>query len=164
MNKNIASQKSDILITIIHENADIFADFLAESLKGAIKTYNFPNCLKLANITPLHKTGRKDNMENYRPVNILPILSKILERILFEQISVYFDKFLSDQQCGSRKGYSTQHCLLNLLEKWNNSFDKGMIKLLELYSQISQRRLIVSIMNYLLQNSTHMDLLYLHYD
>ena len=44
LNKNKASQKSDIPITIIHENADIFVDFLAESLKSAIKTYNFPNC------------------------------------------------------------------------------------------------------------------------
>ena len=40
-------------------------------------------------------------------------------------MSVYFDKFLSDQQCGFRKGYSTQHCLLNLLEKWKNSVGKG---------------------------------------
>ena len=123
--KNKASKKSDILNKIIHENADIFANFLAESLKGTIKTYNFPNCSKLADITPLHKKGRKDNKDNYRPVSILPTLSKILERILFEQISVYFDKFLSDQQCGFRKGYSTQHCLLNLLEKWKNSVDKG---------------------------------------
>ena len=59
LNKNKASQKSDIAITIIHEKADIFADFLAESLKSAIKTYNFPNCLKLADITPLHKKGEK---------------------------------------------------------------------------------------------------------
>ena len=58
LNKNKAS-KSDIPITIIHENADIFADFLAESLKGAIKSYNFPYCLKLADITPLHKKGEK---------------------------------------------------------------------------------------------------------
>ena len=98
LNKNKASQKPDIPITIIHENADIFADFLAESLKDAIKTYNFPNCLKPPDITPLHEKGRKDNKENYRPLSILPTLSKILERILFEQISVSFDRFLSDQQ------------------------------------------------------------------
>ena len=127
LNKNKPSQKSDIPITIIHENADIFADFLAGSLKGAIKTYNFPNCLKLADITPLHKKGRKDIKEKYTPVSILPTLSKILERILFEQISVYFDKFLSDQQCGFRKGYRTQHCLLNLLEKWKYSVHKGKV-------------------------------------
>ena len=52
LNKNKASQKSDIPITIIHKNGDNFADFLAESLKAAIKTYNFSDCLKLADITP----------------------------------------------------------------------------------------------------------------
>ena len=72
MNENKASQKSDIPITIIHENADIFEDFLAESLKGAIKTYNFPNYLKLTDITPLHKKGKKDSNKNYRAVSILP--------------------------------------------------------------------------------------------
>ena len=107
LNKNKPSEKSNIPITIIYKNADIFADFLAESLKSTIKTYNFPKCLRLADITPLHKTRRKDNREN------LLTLSKILERILFEQMSVYFDKFLSDQQCGFRKGYSTQHCPFN---------------------------------------------------
>ena len=40
-------------------------------------------------------------------------------------MSLYFDEFLSDQQCGFWKGYITQHCLLNLLEKWKNSVDKG---------------------------------------
>ena len=53
------------------------------------------------------------------------MLSKILEKILFDQISVHFDKFLSDQQCGFWKGDNTQHCLLNLLQKWKNSVDKG---------------------------------------
>ena len=70
------------------------------------------------------KKGRKDNKENYRLVSILPTLSKILERILFEQVSVYFDKLLSEQQCWFRNGYSTHHCLLNFLEKWKNSVDK----------------------------------------
>ena len=104
MNENKASQKSDIPITIIHENADIFEDFLAESLKGAIKTYNFLNCLKLTDITPLHKKGKKDSNKNYRAVSILPTWSKILERILFEKMWIYFDKFLPDQQCGFWKG------------------------------------------------------------
>ena len=126
LNKNNkASQKSDIPIRIIKDNIDIFADFLCETVNCTIKTSNFPSCLKLADITPLHEKGRKDNKENYRPVSILPTLSKIFERILFEQISGFFDNFLSEKQCGFRKGYSTQYCLVNLLEKWNSSVDKG---------------------------------------
>ena len=125
LNKNKASQKSDIPIRIIKENIDIFADFLCETVNCTIKTSNFPNCLNLADITPLHKKGRRDNKENYRPVSILPVLSKLFERILFEQISSFFDNFLSEKQCGFRKGYSTQHCLGNLLEKWKSPVDKG---------------------------------------
>ena len=100
-------------------------DFLCETVNCTIKTSNFPSCLMLADITPLHKKGRKDNKENYRPVSILPTLSKIFERILFEQISGFFDNFLSEKQCGFEKGYSTQHCLVNLLEKWKSFVDKG---------------------------------------
>ena len=90
---------------------------------------------------------------------------------------VFFDTFLSDQQCGYRKEYSTQHCLFNdftsvvlisnitlilfFVIKMEELCYKSIV--LELYLQISQRHLIVSIMNYLLQNSTHMDLAYLHY-
>ena len=40
-------------------------------------------------------------------------------------MSGFFDNFLSEQQCVFRKRYSTQHCLLNLLEKWKRSVDKG---------------------------------------
>ena len=127
LNKNKASQKSDIPTKIIHDNVDLFADFIVGSLKGTIKTSIFSSCLKLADITPLHKKGRKDNKENYRPVSILPTLSKIFEKILFEEMSVFFENFLSSQQCGFRKGYSTQHCLLNLLEKWKNCVDKGKV-------------------------------------
>ena len=62
--------------------------------------------MKLAVITPLHK-GKKDNKENDIPGSILPTLSNILEQVLLEQMSVYFDTFLLDQKCGFRKGYST---------------------------------------------------------
>ena len=42
-------------------------------------------------------------------------------------MSVFFENFLASQQCGFRKGYITQHCLLNLLEKWKNYIDKGKV-------------------------------------
>ena len=110
LKNNKASQNSDILITIINENADIFADILDESLNGAIKTWNnFPNSLELADITPLNKKGRKDSKENYKPAIILSELSKLLEKnVFFEKMSVYFETFPWDQRRGCWKGYSTQ--------------------------------------------------------
>ena len=59
----------------------------------------------------------------YRPVSILSNISKIHERLLFKQISEYFEPILSKFQCGFRKGYSAQHCLLAMLEKWKLAVD-----------------------------------------
>ena len=46
---------------------------------------------------------------------------------MFAQMSNFFDNFLSKQQCGFRKGYSTQQCLLALLEKWRRAVDDGQM-------------------------------------
>ena len=67
-------------------------------------------------------------MQNLRkiiiPVSILSNISKIYQRLLFKQISEYFEPILSKFQCGFRKGYNAQHCLLTMLEKWKTVVDK----------------------------------------
>ena len=55
----------------------------------------------------------------------MPNLSKISERCIFKQMSQFFESTLSNQQCGFRKGLSTQQCLLVLLEKWKIFVDRG---------------------------------------
>ena len=52
----------------------------------------------------------------YTTVSILPVISKIFERIIFEQISSYIDSFLSSFLSGFRQGFGTQHCLIVMLE------------------------------------------------
>ena len=74
-------------------------------------------------MTPVHKKDAKTSKDNYRPVSILSDISKIHERLLFKQISEYFEPILSKFQCGFRKGYSAQHCLLAMLEKWKSAVD-----------------------------------------
>ena len=56
-------------------------------------------------------------VENYRPVSVLPTISKIFERIMQKQISNYIGKFLSSFLCGYRKGFSTQYALSTLIER-----------------------------------------------
>ena len=76
----------------------------------------FPDSLKLADITPTHKKDDTTHKQNYRPLSILPSVSKLFERNMFEQISDYIDNFSSPYLCGFRKGYSTQHSLVVMLE------------------------------------------------
>ena len=114
---NKASQSSDIPINVLKENNDIFSNFLCNSFNNSIKLSTFPEILKHADISPLYKKGKKDVKGNYRPVRILPNLSKIFEKFMFEQMSQFFENIFSKYQCGFWKGFSTQQCLVALLEK-----------------------------------------------
>ena len=78
--------------------------------------------MKYANVKPIHK---KDDKTKYRSISILPNLSKAYERSTCNQISPYFDSVFSKFQCGFRKGFNGQHCLLTIVEKWCKTLDEG---------------------------------------
>ena len=96
---------------------------LANCINECIKQNKFPNELKIADITPIFKKEDPLDKTNYRPISILPTVSKIFERILFNQLQRFSNKFLSPLLCGFRKGYSTQYVLINLLQKWQKCLD-----------------------------------------
>ena len=113
-----------MLTKIIKENANIFTDFVHYSINSSINNGNFPSFLKLANVIPVFKKDCKNSKDNYRPISILKNISKVYERILFSQIGLFMNNFFSKFQCGFRKGYSTQQCLLALNEKWKSAVNK----------------------------------------
>ena len=90
-----------------------------------IENRKFPSKLKLADISPIFKKLENTFKENYRPVSMLPVVSKIFERIMDKQTNDYIEKLLSPYLCGYRKGYSCQYALLVMIEKWKESLDKG---------------------------------------
>ena len=73
--------------------------------------------VKKADVMPVFTKKDQNNVENYRPVSILPNLSKMYESCLYDQMYKYFNHTLSKWQCGFRKGFSTQHSLLLMTEK-----------------------------------------------
>ena len=81
--------------------------------------------MKIANITPVHKKDEPTDKENYRPVSVLPLLSKVFERLLYDQLSDYLEKYLNTLLCGFRKTHSTQHALFKLLQAWQEELDKS---------------------------------------
>lgn len=84
----------------------------------------FPSCLKFADAIPLLKKRRKDAKQSYRPVSILPALSKPFERNMFKQVSSFFEDVFSKHQCDFRTGFSTQQCCLVFSEKWKDTIIK----------------------------------------
>ena len=93
------------------------------AVNSSIKSSLFPLCFKTADITPNYKKGKKDLKDNYRPVSILPVFSKLYERSTFKQISEVFENIFTKNQCGFREGHSKQQCLLAMLEKWKRFFN-----------------------------------------
>ena len=87
----------------------------------------FPTNLKLAKVSPIHKSGTKDNMNNFRPISLLPSISKIFEFYLYEQLLSYLDRFeiITSEQCGFRKNTSTSVCIANFLKKVVECLDRG---------------------------------------
>ena len=61
------------------------------------------------------------------PISILPLISKILKRLMCRQLSNYFDNILSRFQCGFRKCYSPQHSLLLMVDKWKKAVDSNNV-------------------------------------
>ena len=107
------------------DNKDLFSYFIFASFNNAVSKGVFPNELKQADIKSIYKKESRNEKQNYRPVSILPNLSKIFERCIYDQLKDHFDKLLSNYQWGVRKGLSTQHCLLAMIEKLRKSLDSG---------------------------------------
>ena len=68
------------------------ASSLTESFNMSIDSYQFPSEWKAAKVIPLFTKGQRSLLDNYRPISILPVLSKLMERILYNQIYEYFDQ------------------------------------------------------------------------
>ena len=89
----------------------------------------FPQSWKYTKIVPLHKKKSTLKREHYRPVAILSPLSKILEKVIYEQIYSYFDrnKLFHPSLHGYRRGRSTMSALLSMYEKWVKAASKGQL-------------------------------------
>ena len=96
--------------------------------KQALLTGVFPLEWKKGNIVPIHEKGVKQNIKNYRPVSLLPICSKIFERLIFNEMFIYFsaNKLISKNQSGFQPGDSCINQLLSITHKVFRSFENGL--------------------------------------
>ena len=112
--KNIPKNKAsggEIPLNILKQSRFTY-EILTDCITDAIVGENiFPDRLKFADITPVHKKDETTNKENYGPVSVLPLISKIFERIIYDQLSEYLEKYLNSILCGFRKA----HCTHNML-------------------------------------------------
>ena len=116
LNAKKVKQENDIPIKLIKENIELFSSIVSRMFNFYIDKTSFPNGLKRADITPVHKKDDTNDQNNYRPVSILLSLFKAFEKCLYDQIYAYTDSILSKAQCGFRKGYSTQYSIIAMIK------------------------------------------------
>ena len=85
----------------------------------------FPDMLKSAKVTPIHKKESKLNHLNYRPISLLSVFSKIFEKLIYLRIYLFLTKnnLISNKQFGFRSNYSTNHALVSITERIKSLLD-----------------------------------------
>ena len=113
--------------TVIKMISEDIVPAITHIVNLSIRYSKFPECWKYAKIIPLHKKEDILNPKNYRPVAILPILSKILERAIFEQVVEYFEgnHLFYPNHHGFRKHHNTCTALLQMYDGWVEAADRG---------------------------------------
>ena len=96
-----------------------FAKVLPQLINDSMKEGIFPKLLKQATIIPIFKKGEKDNMNNYRPIALLPVMSKIFEKVINKRITKVLDErgYIDENQYGFRKKHSTEDAILKFVDQ-----------------------------------------------
>ena len=113
----------------LKDGARILAKPVSELCNLFMALGSFPDACKIAKVKPLFKKGSKTDPSNYRPISLLPLLSKVFERVVLDQTEEFLslNKILYDYQSGFRENHSTETCLSFLNDKILKGFDDGLV-------------------------------------
>ena len=102
---------------------------LTITVNQSLTTGIFPQKLKIAKVSPLFKNSDATIIENYRPISLLTVISKIFEKVIFQQINKYFteNKLFNISQYGFRKNHSTELAALELIDRLTTYMNNGDI-------------------------------------
>ena len=98
-------------------------------IKGAAELISAPLAHFVAKVIPIYKSGAQSNPDNYRPILVLPVISKIIKQIIHRQLITFVDKnhLLTKFQFGFRPELSTEYAATILLDNIRNNVDKGKL-------------------------------------
>ena len=119
LDDNKSSGPSDIPIKILKSASPIIVPQLVKVFNLSFEKGVFPDLMKLAKIIPIFKSGSKLLVTNYRPISLLSVFSKIFEKLVHQQLYTFLESqsILYTSQFGFQKGRSTQHSLIEIVEK-----------------------------------------------
>ena len=116
--------RGEIPLNILKKSNFSF-DELTICVNYALINGKFPITLKNANVIPVHKKDDPTDKTNFRSVSVLSLLSKVFQRVIYNQLGMYVDTFLNKLLCRFRKAHSTQHDLFKLLQQCQKELDNS---------------------------------------
>ena len=123
--KNLPSDKAsagEIPIKILKKSKFCFPE-ITNCINESLTSNKLPDTSKPFDITPVFKKLDPSCKASYKPVSILPLVSKVFEKIIYDQLYEYIENVLNQILCGFPKAHSTQHPLFRLLQQWRKEFD-----------------------------------------
>ena len=125
INKSVGPMSIPTYILKIYKQ--FFSQYLSVLINLSFETGIFPDILKTAKVTPIHKKDSLMNYLNYRPISLLSAISKIYEKLIYTRIFEYLTKnnLISSKQFGFRSKFSTIHALISITERIKQLMDTG---------------------------------------
>ena len=109
---------------ILKEYGNLYCDNLTNCYNTCTENGEFPDSLKMSDVSAAYKKKSKTDKGNYRPLSKLPNVSKLFVRVMHDDISGFFSDKFSPLLSGFRSMHSTQQALLSMIDKWKKSLDK----------------------------------------
>ena len=147
-----AAGPDEILAKLLKETASVIAPSLCKIFKKTLQLGSLPSDWKLANVVPVHKKGAKDHVENYRPISLLPTVSKVFKRCVLNSIKNHLYQVISPKQHGFCTGRSCVTNLLEALDHIGSLIDSGSqvdtiyLDMSKAFDKVSHRRLVKKLL------------------
>ena len=127
MDTRKATGPDNLSVTLLQTHADLVAEPLCHIINYSITTGVFPSAWKKAQVLPLFKAGTQDSLDNYRPISLLCVASKIAERHVHDRFYGFLDKhdLFCSNQSGFRKNHSCNSCLSKIIDNWYSTINTG---------------------------------------
>ena len=122
---NLRTDLSSISIDVLKTHKYQLSPIISSTINFSFQVGVFPDILKIATITPIFKKGDSKLLKNYRPISVLPVLSKIFEKCLYNRLINFIDQnlILHPDQFGFRKNVSTESAVVELTNSLYSSLN-----------------------------------------
>ncbi len=124
-----ATGLDDIPAYLLKDCANVIAKPLTHIINSSLTTGVFPTDWKLSKLIPIPKSKPYNRIENYRPISVIPAIAKVIEKLVYRQLSTYLENnnLLDESQFGFRKGRSTELAAALFTDNVKRKVDEGKL-------------------------------------